>query len=142
MNADINFQQIDRSNMLQLLTAFPQQFREARQIGEVVNYEIKRDDVKNIIFAGMGGSAISGDLIIACLKDELNVPALVVRNYFLPNFVDKSSLVIVSSFSGNTEESLSCYDDARAKGAQIICISSGGALASKARQNDISQDYH
>jgi len=138
MNADINFQQIDRSNMLQLLTAFPQQFREARQIGEVVNYEIKRDDVKNIIFAGMGGSAISGDLIIACLKDELNVPALVVRNYFLPNFVDKSSLVIVSSFSGNTEESLSCYDDARAKGAQIICISSGGALASKARQNDIS----
>ena len=137
MIAHINFQKIDRSNMLQLLTAFPQQFRQARQIGEAFNLKINRSNIKNILFAGMGGSAIGGDLIISCLNSQLKVPALVNRNYFLPNFVDQSSLVIVSSYSGNTEESLSCYEDAKAKGAQIICIASGGKLARKANQDGI-----
>jgi len=137
MNAHINFQQIDKSNMLQLLTAFPQQFREARQIGEVFNLKINRNDVKNILFAGMGGSAISGDLIISCLNRQLNIPVLVNRNYTLPNFVDQSSLVIASSYSGNTEEAISCYEDAKAKGAQIICISSGGELTQMAKHDSI-----
>lgn len=137
MIAHINFKKIDRSNMLQLLTAFPQQFRQARQIGEAFNLKINPNNVKNLLFAGMGGSAIGGDLIIACLNTELKIPALVNRNYFLPNFVDRSSLVIVSSFSGNTEESLSCYEDARVKGAQIICITSGGKLAQKANQDGV-----
>ena len=73
-------------------------------------------------------------MIVSCLSDQLKIPALVNRNYFLPKFVDGSSLVIVSSYSGNTEESLSCYEDARIKGAQIIGIASGGRLAQQAFQ--------
>lgn len=137
MNVYNNVQEIDGSNMLRLLTSFPKQFREARQIGESFGSTINRDRVKNILFAGMGGSAISGDLIIACLGNELKVPAVVVRNYFLPNFVNHSSLVIVSSYSGNTEESLSCYEDAKAKGAQTISIASSGKLAESAQRDGI-----
>ncbi|UCE07853.1 MAG: bifunctional phosphoglucose/phosphomannose isomerase, partial [bacterium] len=107
------------------------------QIGEAFDLEINRHKIKNILFVGMGGSAISGDLIISCLNNELKVPAFVNRNYFLPNFVDQSSLVVVSSYSGNTEESLSCYDDARAKRSQIFGIASGGKLSHKAKQDDI-----
>ncbi len=137
MTAYINFQKIDRSNMLQLLTGFPQQFQQARLIGERLNFKINRHDIKNIVFAGMGGSAIGGDLIISCLNAQLKVPALVNRNYFLPKFVDESSLVIVSSYSGSTEESLSCYEDAKIKGAQIISITSGGRLAQQASQDGV-----
>jgi glucose/mannose-6-phosphate isomerase len=137
MIAHINFNKIDGSNMLQLLTAFPQQFRQARQIGETFDLKIDHHNVKNIVFAGMGGSAIGGDLIISCLHPELKIPAFVNRNYFLPNFVNQSSLVVVSSFSGNTEESLSCYENAKVKGAQIVCISSGGKLGNQANQDNI-----
>jgi glucose/mannose-6-phosphate isomerase len=120
MIVHINYEKIDRSNMLQLLTAFPQQFREARQIGEAFSLNIDHDNIKNIVFAGMGGSAIGGDLVISCLNPELKIPAFVNRNYFLPGFVDQSSLVIVSSYSGNTEESNNCYHDAKAKGAPVV----------------------
>ncbi len=137
MIAHINLPKTDRSNMLQLLTAFPGQFQQAREIGERHNFKVNRDEVKNIVFAGMGGSAIGGDLIISCLGSQLKVPALVNRNYFLPQFVNGSSLVIISSYSGNTEESLSCYADARKKDAQIVTISSGGKLAQQASQNGI-----
>lgn len=137
MNAHINFEKIDRSNMLQLITGFPQQFRKGREIGEASKIDIKTKEIKNIFFAGMGGSAIGGDLIISCLGQDLKIPAFVVRNYYLPVFVDRSSLVIVSSFSGNTEESLSCYDHAREKGTQVVCISSGGELSKKAKADNI-----
>jgi len=135
MIAHINFQKVDRSNMLQLLTGFPRQFKKARQIGETFNLNIKQDDVRNIVFAGMGGSAIGGDLIISCLNHELRIPAIVNRNYFLPKFVNQSSLVFVSSFSGSTEESLSCYADAKTKKAKIVCITSGGKLAQQAKED-------
>lgn len=137
MIAHINFQKIDRSSMLQLLISFPQQFRQARQIGEGFQLQINRNDVNNIVFAGMGGSAIGGDLIISCINPALTIPVLVNRNYLLPSFVAQSSLVIVSSYSGNTEEALSCYEAAKAKGAQIVCIASGGSLAQKADQDRI-----
>jgi len=137
MIAHINYEKIDRSNMLQLLTAFPQQFRAARQIGEAFRLNIDSDNTKNIVFAGMGGSAIGGDVAISCLNPQLRIPALVNRNYFLPGFVDRSSLVIVSSYSGNTEESINCYHDAKTKGASIVCITSGGKLAQQANHDRV-----
>lgn len=135
MNALINIHEIDRSNMLELLTSFPRQFRNARQVGEAFDFKIELSSLKHVVFAGMGGSAIGGDLIISCLGDELTLPTSVVRHYFLPVYVDQSSLVIVSSYSGNTEESISCYEDARSKRARILCISSGGELAARARKH-------
>jgi len=84
--------------------------------------------ISNIVVAGMGGSAISGDLLKSFLRDELQIPLHVNRDYDLPKFVDKKTLVIVSSYSGNTEESISCFKEAAKKGCKIIAVSTGGLL--------------
>jgi glucose/mannose-6-phosphate isomerase len=78
-----------------------------------------------VLLAGMGGSAISGDLIPDYLDDELLIPFIVNRNYSLPEFVDENSLVIISSYSGNTEETLSVFEEALIRKCKIAAITSG-----------------
>ena len=85
--------------------------------------------VKKVVFAGMGGSAIAGDLVRDWLGTEISIPMESVRSYHLPAYVDDETLVFVISYSGNTEETLSCMLDALGKGCAIVSISSGGALA-------------
>jgi glucose/mannose-6-phosphate isomerase len=128
----------DKSGMLKLLVDFPLQCRRAKEIGTA--FSIGRDyfsGCSQILFTGLGGSAIGADLIRSCLADEIRVPVFVNRNYTLPNFVSRETLVIASSYSGNTEETLSAYKDARAKGAKLIAITSGGELAKMARADGI-----
>ena len=76
----------------------------------------------------MGGSAIGGDLVKLLAKNELKIPFVISRNYKLPNWVNQNTLVICSSYSGNTEETLSCFDDSLNKSAKIVGISTGGKL--------------
>jgi len=128
---------IDKSNMLRLLREFPKQFSQALEIGNNANISLATEKIKNILFVGMGGSAIGGDVIISCVGDQLQIPAQVNRNYFLPNFVNENTLVVVSSFSGNTEESLSCFNEALKRKAQIVCVTSGGKLKQQAQENGI-----
>ena len=128
---------IDRSRMIDLLLNFPAQFEEAIRIGEQADIALARNKIANIVFAGMGGSAIGGNVIIDVVKDQLHLPAFVNRNYYLPQFVDGNSLVFISSFSGNTEESLGCFQDAIDKEAQIVCITSGGKLQNLAREKGV-----
>ena len=66
-------------------------------------------NINNIVVAGMGGSAISADLLKPFLRDELQIPLFVNRDYVLPKFADEKTLVIISSYSGNTEETISCF---------------------------------
>ena len=68
-----------------------------------------------MVIAGMGGSAIGGDVVRLLLSSYNNIPITVSRNYNLPSWVDENSLVICSSYSGNTEETLSSFDDAKNK---------------------------
>jgi glucose/mannose-6-phosphate isomerase len=91
----------------------------------VINYS---ENVNKIVFAGMGGSAIAGDLIRDWLDTEISVPMEAVRGYHLPAYVDEETLIFLISYSGNTEETLSCMADALKKGCKIISISSDGAL--------------
>lgn len=84
-------------------------------------------EIKNVVLAGMGGSALYG--LFANGWPGINVPFEVVRNYTLPSYVDSSTLVIASSHSGNTEETLSALADAEERQAQIVVIASGGKLA-------------
>ncbi len=91
----------------------------------IVNYS---EDVNKIVFAGMGGSAIAGDLVRDWLDTELSVHLEAVRGYHLPAYVDEETLVFLISYSGNTEETLSCMVDALSKGCKIVSISSNGAL--------------
>ena len=126
----------DRTKMLDLITAFPEQIRDAKCIGSgyEAQPELKRS-YKNMVIAGVGGSAIGADLVRSYVLKESKNPIIVNRNYTRPGCVGDESLVVASSYSGNTEETLSAYDDAKAKSAKIIAITSGGELEKKARSD-------
>jgi len=129
---------IDSSGMYDKIYNFPEQLEKAARIGLSLspdpNY-LKR--INNIIVAGMGGSAIGGDLVRSYLADKINIPFFICRHYRLPEFVNENSLVIGSSYSGNTEESLSAFNDALSRKAKITCITTGGKLGELAQENNL-----
>ena len=92
---------------------------------------------RQIVIAGMGGSAIGGDINNMLLRDDLAIPLIVSRNYNIPKWANKHTLVIVSSYSGDTEETLSAFDDALLKECQIIGITTGGALLKQISSNNL-----
>lgn len=126
---------IDSSNMLKSIYDFPFQMKEAKSIGERIELKNTYENVQNIVLCGMGGSAIGGDLSRSLVNESLTVPMFVNRNYSLPNWVNSNSLVIASSYSGNTEETLSAYHEAISKGAKVIGVTTGGELASLIDKN-------
>ncbi len=126
----------DRGNMLTRLLDFPLQIEDARRIGEEV-FLPKYKNFKKILFSGLGGSAIGGDLVRSYLYLKSPLPILVNREYILPSFVDNQTLVFISSYSGNTEETVSSYREAKKKDAKIIVISSGGILKDLAKKDKI-----
>ncbi|MEM2582740.1 MAG: bifunctional phosphoglucose/phosphomannose isomerase, partial [Candidatus Thermoplasmatota archaeon] len=95
-------------NALSLLNSFPQQIKEAIKIAKSYDFYFEAD---KIIFCGMGGSGISGEII----KHFSRVPFIIVKDYYLPYFADSSSLFIAMSYSGNTSEVISCYKEAKKK---------------------------
>ncbi len=128
----------DKSSMLELIESFPDQCQDAKRIGdEFILPEGFGPSYKNIVCTGLGGSAIGADLVRSYVADDAKIPIFVNRNYSLPNFVDKDTLVIVSSYSGDTEETLSAYRDARARGSEIIVITSGGKLGKMAEDHNV-----
>jgi glucose/mannose-6-phosphate isomerase len=130
----------DKSSMLELIESFPDQCQDAKRIGDgFVLPEGFGASYKNIVCAGLGGSAIGADIARSYAAGEAKIPIFVNRNYSLPNFVDKETLVIASSYSGNTEESLAAYRDARARGAKIIVITSGGKLDKMAEDDGVAR---
>jgi glucose/mannose-6-phosphate isomerase len=126
----------DPDDMLRRIKDLPTQVRDAWAIAGKATLPPAYADVRNITVAGMGGSAIGGDLALALLADELKIPTMVHRDYGLPAFVGRDSLVIVSSYSGNTEETLSGFEEARKRGAKILAITTGGKLAELARASN------
>ncbi|MEK9136493.1 MAG: bifunctional phosphoglucose/phosphomannose isomerase, partial [Bacteroidota bacterium] len=125
---------IDTSNMYSLIKKFPDQVDEAIKIGNAAKVKLNVHGIENIVLNGLGGSAIGGDLLKSYLAGELSVPFLVNRHYTLPRFVGKNSLVIVSSYSGNTEETTAAFKEAVKRGAKILCISSDGEVEKLARK--------
>lgn len=122
--------------MYQLVKDFPQQMRHAIELGE--NISIKTTfsvPIQNIVVSGMGGSGIGGDLLSELMEVEIKVPIICNKGYTLPSFVGANSLVILSSYSGNTEETLSVGHQALTRGIKPICITSGGALAEMAKES-------
>lgn len=105
---------------------------------EVINGNNSDKTVANIVVAGMGGSALAASLVKAWLKSELAVPVEIVRTYDLPAYVDKDTLVIAMSYSGGTEEILSCLDQAQTKNAHIAVIAAGGKLIERAKNDSLT----
>jgi len=123
----------DPGDMLTKIKDLPLQIKDAWKIVGAATLPPAYGDVRNITVLGMGGSAIGGEFAGALLADELKVPLNVHRDYGIPGYVGRDSLVIASSFSGNTEETLSGFEEAKKSGAKILAITTGGKLADEAK---------
>ena len=117
----------DPEDMKKAIYSFADNLRDAMAIGQNVSLTNTYTKFENVVVAGMGGSAIGGDVNRMLLRDELNVPFYVSRNYRVPAWANARTLVIASSYSGGTEETLSALADALTKGCQICGITTGGA---------------
>jgi glucose/mannose-6-phosphate isomerase len=129
--------EIDKSDMLLKVAEFPEQIEESREIIQTSQLE-NIFKIDNIIISGMGGSAISGDIIQSFLRDRLEIPIYVNRQYDLPKWANKNTLLISQSYSGNTEETLSAFKHGYQKRCKIIGISSGGKLQEFCEKRNIS----
>lgn len=128
----------DPSNMYNRIFDLPEQMKDAVKIANGWNVsDADFPDFRNVVVLGMGGSAIGGDLVRAYLEDKILTPFAVCRDYKLPEYVDDETLVLASSYSGNTEETLSALDDALRRKAMVAAISTGGLLKDVADLNDI-----
>src|ERR1044071_8191172 len=122
--------------MKTLIENFSKQLHEAIEIGTKSTIRNPQSEIRNIIITGMGGSGIGGTIVSEIVSGECSVPIVVNKDYFLPSFVTENSLVIVSSYSGNTEETIQAMEAVLKAKAKIVCVSSGGKIAEMAKQND------
>jgi len=113
------------------------QYEQARFSATVEHPENDGRPIANIVLVGMGGSALAAALAKTWLKADMTIPFEIVRNYELPKYVNHDTLVIASSYSGNTEETIEGLKEARLSGAQIAIIASGGALKEQADVDEI-----
>jgi glucose/mannose-6-phosphate isomerase len=128
----------DPQNMYNRIFDLPEHMAKALKLAEV--WKIQPEDfadVRNVVVIGMGGSAIAGEMVRSYLSGKLLIPFQICRDYTLPEYVDDETLVIASSYSGNTEETLSALDDALARKALIVAITTGGMMEDVAKINDI-----
>jgi len=121
--------------MDKLIERFPAQLVESLQIGEAATLTPHSKPIHKIFVAGLGGSGIGGDFVAELISDECKVPYLVGKSYSIPAYVDENTMVVISSYSGNTEETLSAFDQAEKTGAKIVCIASGGKVIARAKEN-------
>lgn len=119
----------DTENMYSVLVEFPRQLLDAKKIGESINKE-NLENIDKVLVLGMGGSAIGGDLVKDYAENHLcsKLQVIINRGYDIPNFIDKNTLVIASSYSGNTEETVEAYQKASKVSDNRICITTGGKL--------------
>ena len=129
---------IDRDNMLPHIDAFARQLEDAWQLAQTLPLPNDYRNSRQIVLCGMGGSAIGGDLTAALVSRTSPAPFMVLRDYTLPAFVTgPETLVIASSFSGNTEETLTAADQALERGVRMLAITTGGQLATHAHSTAI-----
>ena len=122
----------DPSDFLRAVEALPAQFGEAIGLARAVDDLPPAEGLKAIAVLGMGGSGISGELCRSVLAPLAPVPVLTIRNYDLPAWVGPDTLVFAVSYSGDTEETLSAFRQAAERGARIVAVTTGGALAEEA----------
>lgn len=118
----------DPSGMGKIIADFPMQCRQAVEIARKADVKLPRIAYRNIIICGMGGSAIAGDVLASCLAEEMPSAIFVQRNYGLPGWVGTDDLVIASSYSGETEETLADFEEALKRKSTVAAITSGGKL--------------
>ncbi len=114
--------------MKTLVANFSKQLSVAILIGKNAKLTESNNPISNILICGLGGSGIGGSILNELVIKNANTPITISKGYFIPAYVNDQSLVIISSYSGNTEETLNCLELAIAKNAKIVCVTSGGKV--------------
>ncbi|MGO8807672.1 MAG: bifunctional phosphoglucose/phosphomannose isomerase [Candidatus Bathyarchaeia archaeon] len=127
-----NIKSVDGSGMINFCVNSAKLYREAAALADKIKVSYPKPE--NVVVAGMGGSGIGGDLLKDWAKNQTAVPIEVNREYELPEYAGKKTLVFITSYSGDTEETLSAYLDALKRKCMIFCVSSGGALLENAER--------
>jgi glucose/mannose-6-phosphate isomerase len=133
MNLDdyMSFKEIDQDNMLEHINKLPDQLLSAWELGKSLDLP-EWAGIDQILVTGMGGSAIGADLLAAYVKKVCPVPIIIHRDYGLPAWANSQrTLVIASSHSGNTEETLSAFDEAVSRGCRCLAVTTGGQLSAR-----------
>ena len=125
---------LDAGDMLGAVASLPRHARDGYGAGMGAEGLVSADGVTAITFCGMGGSAVAGDMLRALFRGRLIMPVEVNRSPELPAYAGPHTLVVVSSYSGNTAETLACFDEAIARGCRVLPITAGGALAERAEE--------
>ena len=133
------YKKFDKENMFESIWSFSENIKDALKIGDSIELKNKYDNIQNIVIAGMGGSAIGGDVVSVLEGLNISIPYAVCRDYSIPKWVNKNSLVICSSYSGNTEETLSAFYQSLDRDANICGITTGGTLLEKLKE--YKKDY-
>jgi glucose/mannose-6-phosphate isomerase len=133
---DGDLRALDSLDVLGMTGATPVAMDESRAAAEAVELPYPIDDIRSVVVCGMGGSAIAADLVAGAYVERLRVPLVVVRDYVLPGWADEHTLVILSSYSGTTEETLTCAMQATERGTRCLAITSGGKLQERYVEED------
>jgi len=128
---------LDTDDMLGRLGELATQCRDSWQLAHMLEMTDALHDIRSVVVLGMGGSAIAGDLVAGLVRGICPVPILVSRDYALPAHVNSHTLVLGSSYSGNTEETLTAVEEAWEQDAQVVVITTGGKLAAWAREREV-----
>ncbi|MBI3136393.1 MAG: bifunctional phosphoglucose/phosphomannose isomerase [Bacteroidetes bacterium] len=120
--------------MRELIKGIGNQIQEAIKIGSSARFSIPEKEIRAVIVCGLGGSGIGGRIISLLVNEELKVPFILSNDYSIPACVDEHTLLIASSYSGNTEETLYAVKEGKKRGAEIVVITSGGELLEMAQQ--------
>jgi glucose/mannose-6-phosphate isomerase len=130
------YKTLDPQGMINKINEFPAMCRQAWKAA--LDFPMPDcSEIDNVLVLGMGGSAIGGDLLNGLIASEARTPVMVCRGYILPSFVNSRTLVVASSYSGMTEETLSAFESSVKKGARNLVITTGGKLAARAKEENI-----
>lgn len=132
-----NYKTYDPDNLYDSLSKLGRQIESGWHSAEFINLDFDPTKIRNIVFAGMGGSNLSAEIVKSLSPFLLSIPFEIVANYRLPSYADKNTLVILSSYSGDTEETISCAQDSSMRGCPSICITTGGKLKELALKQEI-----
>ncbi len=121
--------------MKTLVANFSKQLAQALVIGSKAKLTESKNKISNVLICGLGGSGIGGSIVAELVAGNAIVPVNVSKGYFIPAYVNENTLVIISSYSGDTEETLNCMEIAASKNAKIVGITSGGRVQEIAKAN-------
>jgi glucose/mannose-6-phosphate isomerase len=127
----------DRSGMLEAIAGFPAQLADGWARTRELTLPARYRAARAVAVLGMGGSAIGADLVRGIFSDRLSLPLVTVRDYELPAFADGSTLVVASSFSGATEETVAALTTALERHCPVVVLAAGGPLLTVARSAEL-----